>query len=313
MNLLFGEICSLPTEQRNEATESIDVANAREILERINDEDAKVASAVRAEIPNIERAVEAVVARFRHGGRLIYAGAGTSGRLGVVDASECPPTFGASPEMVQAIIAGGEQAVFRAQEGAEDLPENGIKAIANLDVNEHDSVCGIAASGRTPFVRGALDEARRRGSYTIMISTNTPENLATLGICADVMICPQVGPEVIAGSTRMKSGTAQKLVLNMISTASMIRLGKTYGNIMVDLQITNAKLRERAIGILLSIGGVKQYEDAEKLLDAANGHVKTALVMAIADTDAESANKLIGQSDGFIRRAIESFDRRKRR
>lgn len=311
MSRLFSEISSLPTEQRNAATEFIDIANAREILERINDEDAKVADAVRVEIPNIERAVEAVVERFRKGGRLIYAGAGTSGRLGVVDAAECPPTFGASPEMVQAVIAGGEQAVFRAQEGAEDLPENGINAIANLDVNEQDTVCGLAASGRTPFVRGALDEARRRGAFTVMISTNTPENLATLGICADVMICPKVGPEVIAGSTRMKSGTAQKLVLNMLSTAAMIRLGKTYENIMVDLQITNAKLRERAIGILLTIGGIERYDEAEKLLDAADGRVKTALVMAIANTDAKSADKLIDKSGGSVRRAIELLKCRK--
>ena len=310
MSKLFLEIRTLPTERRNEATANIDEAGSAEILERINDEDAKVAAAVRAEIPYIAQAVDEIVARFQRGGRLFYAGAGTSGRLGILDAAECPPTFGTPHDMVQGIIAGGEPAVFRAQEGAEDNPANGAEAIAMHNVGEQDVVCGIAASGRTPFVRGALDEARRRGAFTVIISTNTRENLDALGVVADVCICPQVGAEVLAGSTRMKSGTAQKMVLNMLTTAAMVRLGKTLGNVMVDLQLTNAKLRERAKGIIMSLGRIEHYADAETLLEAAGGHVKTALVMALGDIDAGSARTMLEQAGGFVRKAVEMLDHR---
>ncbi len=310
MSKLFLEIHKLPTEQCNETTQHIDTASTRQILEYINDEDAKIAAAVQAEIPQIELAVNAIVGCFNRGGRLIYAGAGTSGRLGVLDASECPPTFGVTSEMVQAVIAGGEQAVFRAQEGAEDLLENGTQAIAECMVENRDIVCGIAASGRTPFVLGALEEARRRGAFTIIVSTNSPDNLLALGIRANVMICPNVGPEVIAGSTRMKSGTAQKLVLNMLTTASMIRLGKTYGNIMVDLQLTNAKLRERAKGIIMSLGGVEQYDEAERLLELASGRVKTALVMALGCVNADTADSILKETNGFVRNAVDLLKQR---
>lgn len=308
MSKLFLEIKTLPTEQRNDATERIDCSSTIDILEHINNEDAKVAAAVRAEIPFIGQAVDALVERFQRGGRLIYAGAGTSGRLGVVDASECPPTFGTPPEMVQALIAGGSAAVFQAQEGAEDSPAAGAEAVALLNTGANDVLCGIAASGRTPFVRGALDEARQRGAFTLIISTNTRENLVALGIHADIMICPDVGAEVLAGSTRMKSGTAQKLVLNMLTTAAMIRLGKTFGNVMVDLQLTNAKLRERAKGIVMSLGKVEHYHDAERFLDEAGGHVKTALVMALGDIDADSAGKMLQRAGGFVRKAVEMID-----
>ncbi|MBS1538020.1 MAG: N-acetylmuramic acid 6-phosphate etherase [Bacteroidetes bacterium] len=301
---LFDEITSLPSEQNNPDSALIDTFSTGEILECINNEDAKIASAVRREIPYIAQAVDAIVERFRRGGRLFYVGAGTSGRLGIVDASECPPTFGVSSEMVQGIIAGGAPAMFKAQEGAEDSDENGAVEIRNREITSDDIVCGIAASGRTPFVRGAINEARNRGSYTIFISTNTRENIARLGISADTMICPAVGAEVITGSTRMKSGTAQKLILNMLTTASMIRIGKTYGNIMVDVQLTNAKLRERAKSILMSLTGI-DYHAAEILLESSGGNVKTALVMELANVDALTAQKRLDESNGFIRKAIE--------
>lgn len=303
MNELFKMISSLETEKINSDTASIDMASVGEILEMINNEDRKVPMAVAAELPNIERAVEIIVNAFKQGGRLFYFGAGTSGRLGIVDASECPPTFGIEPDMVQGIIAGGQEAVFKAQEGAEDKPESGANEIIQRDMKPPDVICGIAASGRTPFVAGALAEATNRGIRTIMISTVPKEKVIELGIYADIYICPDVGPEVIAGSTRMKSGTAQKLVLNMLTTASMIRLGKTYGNIMVDLQLTNHKLRERAKGIIMQITGMG-YDDAEDLLRRAGGHVKTALVMQLANVTKDKAEELLEKSDGYIKRAI---------
>ncbi len=303
-NKFFKEIASLPTEQKNEMTRDIDLATTEEILTMINDEDAKVAAAVREEIPNITLAVDAITDAFNKGGHLFYFGAGTSGRLGIVDASECPPTYGTAPEMVQGVIAGGREAVFRAQEGAEDLPENGAKEIIVRNIMPPDIVCGIAASGRTPFVKGALDEANRRSCTTIIISTSGRNTLLELGIKADIYICPIVGPEVIAGSTRMKSGTAQKLVLNMLTTAAMVRLGKTYENVMVDLELTNAKLQERAKRILMEIAGV-QYDEAAEYLDRSGGHVKTALVMLIAGVDVTEAKQMLERSNGFIRKAIE--------
>lgn len=303
-NEIFREIASLQTEQRNPASESIDLANTREILEIINSQDALVHKAVAAEIDNITIAVDNIVDRFRRGGRLFYVGAGTSGRLGIVDASECPPTFGTDPELVQGIIAGGREAVFKAQEGAEDKPENGAKEIMDRDITTNDIVCGIAASGRTPFVIGALDKAHELGAYCIMVCTVPRTKAIELGVYADVYICPDVGPEVITGSTRMKSGTAQKLVLNMLTTASMVRLGKTYGNIMVDLQQTNRKLKERSRRILMMITGV-DYDEAEKYLEKADGHVKTALVMILTGTEKEKAQELIEKSGGFVRKAIQ--------
>ena len=307
-NKLFTEIAGLRTEQINPATKNIDTASTREILELINNEDSKVHSAVRDQIHYIEKAVNGITERFRLGGRLIYVGAGTSGRLGIVDASECPPTFGTAPEMVQGIIAGGKEAVFRSQEGAEDSPEQGVEEIQKLNVQRIDAVCGIAASGRTPFVRGAMEEARRSGAFTVMISTSTHEHIESLGINADVVICPHVGPEVIAGSTRMKSGTAQKLVLNMLTTASMIKLGKTFGNVMVDLQMTNAKLKERSKRILMELTGI-DYEDSEKYLTESEGHVKTALVMIFAEVDKAEAVERLKKAGGFVKKAIQIEDK----
>nr|BCX00027.1 MAG: N-acetylmuramic acid 6-phosphate etherase [Bacteroidota bacterium] len=298
---LFAQLSRLLTEQRNPASMHIDLADTEEILRIINAEDRRVPEAVGREIPYIAQAVELVVEAFRQGGRLFYVGAGTSGRIGVQDAAECPPTFGTDPEMVQAIIAGGPEAVFRAQEGAEDRAEDGARAIRERGVSERDVVCGLAASRRTPFVVGAIEEARRRGARTIFVTCNPREEF---DLQVDVAICPVVGPEVIMGSTRMKCGTAQKLVLNMISTASMIRLGKVYENLMVDLQLTNQKLRQRARRILMLLTGA-DYESASRALEAASGHVKTALVMLLAGVDAEEARRRLHRAGGFVRRAIQ--------
>jgi N-acetylmuramic acid 6-phosphate etherase len=304
MTSLFKEISNLATEQRNQKSSDIDLMSTMEILQLINSEDAMVANAVKDELLNIAQAVDIITEQFKVGGRLFYVGAGTSGRLGIVDASECPPTFGTDPEMVQGIIAGGEKAIFKAQEGAEDSPEHGAQALIENNVNHKDVICGIAASGRTPFVRGALDKAISMGCHTILVTTNSREQLHELGVNAEIVIAPHVGPEVIAGSTRMKSGTAQKMILNMLTTASMIRLGKSYGNIMVDLQLTNAKLRERAKRIIMEIADV-EYEKASAVLEAAKGHVKTALVMLLADVDAQTATEKLLDADGFIKNALQ--------
>jgi len=297
---LFEEIRALATEQRNPRSMHIDTASVRDILEIINTEDHRVPIAVREEIPYIEQAVNIVVDAFRNGGRLIYAGAGTSGRLGVVDASECPPTFGTPPEMVQGLIAGGREAMFKAQEGAEDREENGAKDLEQLNLRPVDVVCGIAASRRTPYVVGAVKYARLRGAKTLFVTCN-PRTEFTLDV--DVAICPVVGPEVIMGSTRMKSGTAQKLVLNMITTASMIHLGKVYENMMVDLQMTNLKLVERSKRIVMTATGV-DYSTAENALREADGHVKTALVMLLAGVGAEEARERLARANGFVRVAL---------
>lgn len=302
-NDLFNEISFLATEQNNPRTKHIDIATTEEILRMINEEDKAVPFAVEKEIPHIAQAVEMIVEGFRKGGRLFYVGAGTSGRLGIVDAAECPPTFGTSPEMVQGIIAGGREAVFRAQEGAEDNEEDGKEILDKFGIKPPDVVVGIAASGRTPFVKSAVNEAKRRGIKTIFIATSPIEKVKELGVEADVYICPVVGPEVIAGSTRMKSGTAQKLVLNMLSTASMIKLGKTFGNVMVDLQLTNNKLKERAKKIIMDLCGV-DYTKAQEALVKADGKVKVALVMLLGNVDKDTANRLLDQSQGFVKIAV---------
>ena len=303
---LYKQISKLATEQKNPRTELIDTLSTREILELINSEDIIVANAVGSEISYITEAVDRITEAFRQGGRLFYIGAGTSGRLGIVDASECPPTFGSDPEMVQGIIAGGAGAVFKAVEGAEDNPDNGARIIHIYSITSKDIVCGIAASGRTPFVQGALKEARKLGIYTILITTSPREKLFELNVECDLAICPAVGAEVIAGSTRMKSGTAQKLVLNMLTTASMIRLGKTLGNVMVDLQLTNDKLKVRAKRILIELTGIS-YDESVKYLEESNGHVKTALVMILAGVDANKAHELLDKNRGFVRQAILNY------
>jgi len=296
---LFNELRNLATEQRNPRSMQIDVATVGEILRIMNAEDRLVPEAVGTELPYIEEAVTIIVNAFRAGGRLFYAGAGTSGRLGILDASECPPTFGSPPEMVQGLIAGGPPAVFKSQEGAEDLEENGAQAIEEAGVTARDVVCGIAASRRTPYVVGAVKKARDIGARTLFV-TCTPRKAFTLPV--DVAICPVVGPEVIMGSTRMKSGTAQKLVLNMLTTAAFIRMGKVYENMMVDLQMTNAKLVERSRRTVMTVTGL-DYAQATALLEEAGGHVKTALVMHLADTDRGDAERRLARASGFVRPA----------
>lgn len=300
---LFEEISKLTTEQRNPNSMKIDLSPTSEILKIINQEDKLVPFAVEKELPYIEQAVEIIVEAFKHGGRLLYFGAGTSGRLGVVDASECPPTFGTPYGMIEGFIAGGKAAMFRAQEGAEDKEENGAKEVVAAKVNSKDVVCGIAASRRTPYVVGAVKKAKQLGAKTLYITTNPREDFDIKEV--DVAICPYVGPEVVMGSTRMKSGTAQKLVLNMLTTASMIRLGKVYGNMMIDLQMTNKKLVERSIKIVMTITGLS-YDEAAVALENAKGHVKTALVMILAKVDYKEAKLRLKKADGFVRRAIEN-------
>lgn len=300
---LFSEISALSTEQRNPKSMNVDSFSTAEILKLINEEDKTVPNAVEKELPYIEQAVELIVKSLKGGGRLLYFGSGTSGRMGVIDAAECPPTFGTPFEMIQGFIAGGKEAMFRAQEGAEDLEENGMKDVLKTKVTKKDVVCGIAASKRTPYVLGAVKKAKEIGATTLFITSNPRDKFDIKEV--DVAICPYVGPEVIMGSTRMKSGTAQKLVLNMLTTASMIRMGKVYENMMIDLQMTNKKLRERSKRIVMTITGVS-YEEAEKYLEQSNGHVKTALVMIIAKVSFEEAQKRLDRADGFVRRAIEN-------
>ncbi len=298
---LFEELQSLTTEQRNPRSMNIDHASVEEILKIINTEDHRVPEAVKEELSYVAQAVEIVTTALRCGGRLFYVGAGTSGRLGILDASECPPTFGTSPEVIQGIIAGGKKAVFRAQEGAEDVASDGADALLSAGVCAQDVVCGIAASRRTPYVVGAIAKARELGCKTLFITCNPR---STFDIEVDVAICVVVGPEVIMGSTRMKSGTAQKLVLNMITTASMIRLGKVYQNMMVDLQMTAEKLTQRSRRTVMTVTGLS-YEDASKALAAANGHVKTALVMILGDVSKDEALSRLEKSNGFVRGALE--------
>jgi N-acetylmuramic acid 6-phosphate etherase len=306
--LLFEQLKTLTTEVRNPTSMDIDTKDNLEILKVINSEDKKVAFAIESELPYIAHAVDIVVHAFKDGGRLFYVGAGTSGRIGVQDAAECPPTFGTDPDVVQGLIAGGRRAVFRAQEGAEDYEENGINDVIAHGINEKDVLCGIAASRRTPYVVGAIKKAREIGAKTIFVTTN-PRSQFDLDV--DVAICPDVGPEVIMGSTRMKSGTAQKMILNMITTAVMIKLGKVYENMMVDLQMTNKKLEERSKRILMMITGAN-YRTVEKALKNAGGHVKTAIVMIEANVSAEEARRRLEDAHGFVRDAIKERSRGRR-
>ena len=302
LKTLFDEISELSSEKRNPKSMNIDTASTSEILRIINEEDKIVPLAVEKEIPYITQAVEIIVDALQKGGRLLYFGAGTSGRIGVIDAAECPPTFGTSPEMIEGFIAGGKDAMFVAQEGVEDHESNGVEDVIKAKVSPKDVVCGIAASRRTPYVIGAVKKAKELGAKTLFVTSNPRENFNIKEV--DIAICPYVGPEVIMGSTRMKSGTAQKLVLNMLTTASMIRLGKVYENMMIDLQMTNKKLVERSKKIVMIITGVS-YEDASKFLTLAGGHVKTALVMIKANVTADEAKRMLKDSGGFVRKAIQ--------
>ena len=290
----------LTTEKRNRKSAGIDGLTTLQIVDLINREDAVVASAVRRERNRIATAVDILVDGFRKGGRLFYVGAGTSGRLGVLDASECPPTYGTKPSLVQGIIAGGRRALIRSVEGAEDRPEDGAAALRKKRLRSADTVVGIAACGITPFVRGAIDYARHLGAGTIFV-TCAPE--AAPGIKADVVINPVVGPEVITGSTRMKAGTATKLVLNTLTTTAMIKRGKVYDNLMVDLRATNRKLQDRAERIVISLTGLTRTR-ARTLLARARGQVKTAIVMHLKNTDCQQALRLLREADGSLRNAI---------
>jgi N-acetylmuramic acid 6-phosphate etherase len=293
------------TEQRNPRTTRIDLAEPLEIVDLINAEDRTVADAVKAEREEIARAIEIAVDGFKRGGRLIYVGAGTSGRLGVLDATECPPTFGSHPDMVQGIIAGGRVALVRSQEGAEDRSEDGAAAIDSALVTADDFIFGIATSSTTPFVRGALERAAELGARTGFLCCTEPgEGIRRL---VDVCIVPLVGAEVIAGSTRMKAGTATKLVLNTITTGSMIRLGKVYGNLMVDLQAMSQKLVDRSQRIVMAVVGCSR-EHALTLLQSSGGSVKVAIVMGLAGTSREIAQLYLAESDGFVRKALELSD-----
>jgi N-acetylmuramic acid 6-phosphate etherase len=293
----------LPTEGINPRTADIDTLDPRAILERIHVEDRRAVEAVGEVLNDVAAAVDRVVRAFESGNRLIYVGAGTSGRLGVLDAAECPPTFGIDPSQVQAVLAGGPEAMWRAREGAEDSEESGAAAIAEREVEQGDVVLGIAAGSTTPFVIGALREAMGRGAGTVFL-TCVPPSEVPLASEVDVVVAPLTGAEVIAGSTRMKAGTATKLVLNMITTTAMIRMGKTYGNLMVDLKVTAAKLQDRGHRILRDLLGIP-YSEAEELLSAAGGNVKTALVMHRRGVDREEADRLLQRAGGFLRKAWE--------
>lgn len=290
------------TEQRNPRSADIDRLSSREIVELINAEDRPVPDAVGAEAASIARAADLAVDAFRSGGRLIYVGAGTSGRLGVLDAAEMPPTFDTEPEMVQGVIAGGYGALVRAREGAEDVPGDGAAAMDELQVGERDFVLGIATSGTTPYVHGALGRARERGARTGFLLCTPPA--AELLETHDVVIAPLVGPEVITGSTRMKAGTATKLVLNSITTTAMVLLGKVHGNLMVDLQVTCAKLRDRGERILMDTLGLER-EAAAELLDDADGQVKTALAMHRLGVDRDRAEARLRAVGGVVSKLVD--------
>ncbi len=295
----------LLTETRNPATDNIDTLSSLDIVRKMNDEDTFVARAVSAELHNIAQAIDRIAERMQRGGRLIYIGAGTSGRLGVLDAAECPPTFSTSPDQVIGVIAGGTRALTQSVEGAEDDADAGARDIAALHVSANDSVIGIAASGRTPYVIGGMQEAKKRGAFVTSIACNRPSPLQAL---ADIGIAPLVGPEVISGSTRLKAGTAQKMVLNMLSTGVMIRLGKTYGNLMVDVQATNTKLRERARQIVTTACNIS-LNDADDLLARCNGEVKTAIVSHLAKVTPAQARQRLMDAKGSVRAALKTDDR----
>ena len=294
------DLSRLTTEQRNHRTRNIDRLSPLQIVELINSEDARVISAVRSQRRQIAATVALVTTAFRAGGRLIYVGAGTSGRLGVLDAAECPPTFGTEPGLVQGIIAGGNKALVRSVEGAEDRPEPGAQAINAKRLTKNDVLVGIAASGRTPFVEGALARAHQRGAKTVLITCSKDPDAARW---ADIVINPITGPEVITGSTRMKAGTATKLVLNTITTAAMVKLGKVYGNLMVDLRATNEKLRDRAQRIVMTAAGVDR-PTASRLLKEAQGRAKVAIVMHKVGIGYQEALKRLAACGGSVRAAL---------
>ena len=291
----------LATELRNPASESIDEISTLEMLRIIATEDAKVAPALQRELPAVTAAVDAVTEAMSKNGRLVYIGAGTSGRLGILDAAECPPTFGTDPDSVQGVI-GGSEAVFRSVEGTEDDREAAATALRQLDLSPPDVLVGIAASGVTPFVLEGLAFARRRKCATILFSCNPG---AAASVDADIKVIPSVGPEVITGSTRMKAGTATKLFLNMLSTATMVKLGKTFGNLMVDLKPWNAKLRDRSARILSTLANM-EISEAERTLKNSEGDLKTALVMELCKVDISTARDLLEENMGMVKAAVRN-------
>jgi N-acetylmuramic acid 6-phosphate etherase len=290
-----------PTEQRNDASRDLDRMTTKAILRLMNREDRKVAVAVGRELPAIARAAEAIVWAMRNGGRLIYVGAGTSGRLGVLDAAECPPTFGVSPKMVQGLIAGGRRALASAVEGAEDSPSRGAKELQAKRLSRHDVVVGISASGRTPYVVGALAFARKRGATTVAI---TSDRAAPITRRAKIVIAPAAGPEILTGSTRLKAGTSQKLVLNMLSTAAMVRLGHAYENLMIDLMLTNQKLRDRLLRIL-AVASDRRVSVAKRALRQSGHNPRVALLMLKLGINAQTARNKLAQAKDNLTRALE--------
>ncbi|WPA92468.1 N-acetylmuramic acid 6-phosphate etherase [Providencia zhijiangensis] len=294
------DLSKMVTESRNEASTHIDQLSTIEMLQVINNEDKKVPLAVEKTLPQIAELVDKVAAAFQQGGRLIYSGAGTSGRLGILDASECPPTYGTPHEQVIGLIAGGHQAIFRAVENAEDKPELGEQDLKNIDFNQKDILVGIAASGRTPYVLGAMKYARSLGATVASISCNPDSPVSQ---AADIAITPIVGAEVVTGSSRMKAGTAQKLILNMITTGAMIRIGKVFGNLMVDVEATNAKLIERQTKIVMEATECDR-QSAESALQQCDRHCKTAILMILSGLNADEARQLLAKNHGFIRTAL---------
>ncbi len=290
----------LTTEQRNRASEHIDELSTLEMLSLINSEDAQVPLAVESQLPAIAHAVELVSQALGSGGRLFYMGAGTSGRLGILDAAECPPTFNTAPDIIQGLIAGGPAAVFQSIEGAEDQSQAALRDLRNQNLSKVDVVMGIAASGVTPYVVGGLEYATTLSCPTIFLTCNPSRAARTV---AHVVIAPEVGPEVITGSTRMKAGTATKIVLNMISTATMVKLGKTYGNLMVDLQPRNAKLKDRAVRIFMELTQLSQQQSTQRLASAQND-LKTALVMELCQVDLNTALDLLKKHRGVVKEAV---------
>ncbi|ABR50270.1 glucokinase regulatory-like protein [Alkaliphilus metalliredigens QYMF] len=298
---MLNNLEQLTTEKVNLETLNIDEKSPLEIVKVINEEDKKVALAVEKELPNIAKAVEKIIEAFKTNGRLIYLGAGTSGRLGILDAAECPPTFGTSKEQVIGLIAGGREALLEAVEGAEDSKEEGIKDLKNIKLTSQDIVVGIAASGRTPYVVGGLNYANNIGATTVALCCNKD---AVITRVADIAIVPVVGPEVIAGSTRLKSGTAQKLVLNMLTTASMIGVGKVYKNLMVDVQTTNEKLEDRSKRIVMMATGVGEIE-ATEILKNSNYQPKVAILMINTGCSFVEATAKLQEAGGFVKKALE--------
>ncbi|OEF10260.1 N-acetylmuramic acid 6-phosphate etherase [Vibrio genomosp. F10] len=299
---LISALSHLVSEGRNPDTMDIDLLSAEQIVGRLNQQDKQVPIAVEKELPQIAKAVDKIAHAFQNGGHLIYMGAGTSGRLGVLDASECPPTFGVSNKMVIGLIAGGPEAILKAKEGAEDSLTLGIEDLKAIQFSENDVVVGIAASGRTPYVIGALNYANQIGAVTVALSCNPGSPIAEI---AQIAISPVVGPEALTGSTRLKSGTAQKLVLNMLTTASMIRIGKSYQNLMVDVKATNEKLVARAARIVIQATEC-DIQQATKTLEVTGYDVKLSILMILTGLDLDSAKQQLLHQQGFLRKAVES-------